>query len=203
MQLSRKIKLLAISVILSVFPACWTYSLHPLAEDNDPHLIYDPALEGNWQSADRSTPMLIISGDAKSLSYALQFVRRPDTDCHCSSEDVPDLHFDARLVQLGPTRFLDAVPRGDAQGIGALPTHTIFKVIGLPESLSFSALNDDWLCNQTRPKLGECINGDFLLSAPTNVLQDFLQKHATDKELFRESGADDLLHRVKEPLPEQ
>lgn len=202
MNLTRGIKLLAIAAALSALPACWTYSLHPLAEDNDPHLIYDPVLEGKWESEDQSSPMLIISGDAKSVSYSLQLVKPHETSCNCDPEDVPDIHYDAHMTQLGMTRFLDAVPRGDAQGIGALPAHNILKVLGTPDSLRFIALNDDWLCNQTRLRVGECVNGDFLLTSPSNVLQEFLQKHGSDKELFREPDSL-VLNRIKEPAPEK
>jgi hypothetical protein len=41
-----KAGLLALAIISIVtLPSCWTYSLHPLAEANDPRLIYDPVLE--------------------------------------------------------------------------------------------------------------------------------------------------------------
>ena len=72
MHTTRAVKLLVIAAILTAFPACWTYSLHPIAEENDPHLIYDPALEGTWQVGNvQNDPTLIITGDTKLLTYSL------------------------------------------------------------------------------------------------------------------------------------
>jgi hypothetical protein len=73
MNIHRGVKLLIVSAVLIAFPACWTYSLHPIAEENDPHLIYDPALEGTWQVGDnQNEPLLIVTGDQKSLTYSLR-----------------------------------------------------------------------------------------------------------------------------------
>lgn len=198
MQPKRTVMMLLIAACLTALPACWTYSLHPVAEDNDPHLIYDPTLEGTWQfSHDKSEPLLVISGDAKSLAYSLQMVKPSEENCNCSPGDVPDIRYDGRLVQLEANRFLDAFPRGDAQGVGSFPSHTFLKISVAHDSMSLSPPSDEWLCNQSRLKLGECINGDFLVTVPTDVLQAFLQKHGSDKELFPEPGADDFLERVK------
>jgi len=203
MQSNRGVKLLIIVAVLITFPACWTYSLHPIAEDNDPHLIYDPALEGNWRSSDnQSEPVLIVTGDAKLLTYSLQLVKASETGVH---DDAPDVRFDAKMVQLGANRFLDALPQGDAQGLGSLPAHNILKVTLTHDSLALILPSEDWLCNQARLKLGECTNGDFLLTAPTDILQGFLQKHGSDDDLFpKPSDSDgDIFHRVQEPRPEK
>ena len=80
MQSNRGLKLLIIAIVLITFPACWTYSLHPIAEDNDPHLIYDPALEGTWKSSDsQNEPLLLITGDPKLLTYSLRLVKFSET----------------------------------------------------------------------------------------------------------------------------
>jgi len=197
MHTTRAVKLLVIAAILTAFPACWTYSLHPIAEENDPHLIYDPALEGTWQVGNvQNDPTLIITGDAKLLTYSLRVVKSPETSAH---DDGPDVRFDAKMVQLGANRFLDALPQGDAQGLGSLPAHNILKVILNHESLALILPNDNWLCNAARLKLGECTNGDYLLTASTDILQAFLQKHGSDNDLFPKPSDGDLFHRVQEP----
>jgi hypothetical protein len=62
--------------------------LQPLAENNDPQLIYDPALEGKWKHPDRDDYcLLVISGDAKKREYALRYAapaEHQDT-CRCLS----------------------------------------------------------------------------------------------------------------------
>jgi hypothetical protein len=201
MCINRKIKLLLLAAALTVFPACWTYSLHPIAEENDPHLIYDPALEGTWQVGNgQNDPTLIVTGDAKSLSYSLRLVKSPEANVH---DDAPDIRFDARMVQLGANRFLDALPQGDAQGIGSFPAHNILKVTLNHDSLALVLPSENWLCNATHLKLGECTNGDFLLTASTDILQGFLQKHGSDSDLFSKPSGEDIFHRVPEPRTEK
>jgi hypothetical protein len=193
MNMHRGVKLLIVSAVLIAFPACWTYSLHPIAEENDPHLIYDPALEGTWQVSDnQNEPLLIFTGDPKSLTYSL---RLSETN---AKDDAPDVRFDAKMVQLGANRFLDALPQGDAQGLGSLPAHNILKVTLTHDSLALILASEDWLCNAPRLKLGECTKGDFLLTAPTDALQGFLQKYGSDNDLFPKPSDKDLFHRLQE-----
>jgi hypothetical protein len=65
---TKFVLLTAMLVSLAVLPACWTYSLHPLYEDDDQHLTYDPALEGRWQQTGNEcqTCRLFITGDSKA-----------------------------------------------------------------------------------------------------------------------------------------
>ncbi|MCU1268765.1 MAG: hypothetical protein JWN74_59 [Acidobacteriaceae bacterium] len=194
--------LLALAVMsIATFPACWTYSLHPIAEDNDPHLIYDPALEGTWKSSGgQNEPLIIITGDSKLLTYSLLLVKFSETG---RQDDAPDVRFDGKMVQLGSNRFFDALPQGDAQGLGSLPAHNILKVTLTHDSLALVLPSDDWLCKETRMKLGECINQGFLLTAPTDILQSFLQKHGSDNDLFPKPSDGDFMHRVQESQSEK
>jgi hypothetical protein len=196
MCINRGIKLLIIAAALAAFPACWTYSLHPIAEENDPHLIYDSALAGTWQAGNgQDDPTLMVTGDASSLSYSLRLVKSSETNVH---DDAPDIRFSAKMIQLGANRFLDAVPQGEAQGLGSFPAHNILKVTMNHDSLALVLPSEGWLCNATHLKLGECTNGDFFLTASTDILQGFLQKHGSDSELFPKPSEDDVFHRVPE-----
>lgn len=197
MRTNQGLRLLVIVAVLTLLPACWTYSLHPIVEENDPHLIYDPALEGTWQAGNgQDDPTLIVTGDAKLLSYSLRLVKSWQTNVH---DDAPDIRFDAKMIQLGANRFLDALPQGDAQGLGSFPAHNILKVTMNHDSLALVLPSEGWLCNATHLKLGECTNGDFFLTASTDILQGFLQKHGSDSELFPKPSDGDLFHRVPEP----
>jgi len=201
MRINRGVTLLVIAAALTLLPACWTYSLHPIAEENDPHLIYDPALEGTWQvGSGQNDPTLIVTGDPKLLTYSLRLVKTSETIVH---DDAPDVRFDAKMVQLGANRFLDALPQGDAQGLGSFPAHNILKVTLNHDLLALILPSEDWLCNATRLKLGECTNGDYLLTAPTDILQAFLQKHGSDNDLFPNPSDGDRFHRLQETRSEK
>lgn len=196
MKLRTRIGLTTILAGLILWPGCWTYSVHPLSEDDDRHLIYDPLLTGIWQTSDRSK--IMISGDSNAQQYTVTFTDLQEGPKHNSNE--PDMRFSARLVQLGAVRFLDAVPNADAAGMGALPTHSIFKVFLTADSLALAPLSDSWLCGTSEAEqaiLGECSNGDFVLTAHTDVLQDFVNNHADDEGVFPEPSEDDTWHRER------
>ena len=198
---TKFVLLTAMLVSLAVLPACWTYSLHPLYEDDDQHLTYDPAPEGTWQQTGNEcqTCRLLISGDSRAQQYTLQLIDLQKAKCNCGSADGPEIKFEGHLVQLGSHRFLDAVSQSDAEGMDAIPAHNIFKITAEGDSLSLMALSDDWLCHTPeaeQARLGECMDGDFVFTATTEVLQDFVQNHAEDEGVFPSPGDDDEWHRA-------
>ena len=180
---------------LVVLPACWTFSLQPLAEAGDPQVIYDPALEGRWPSDPNDGCALVIRGKAKDRDYTLQFLDLPGHKHACRDQpgraglgfDGP--RFSGQLIQLGGASFLDAVPTTN-QGFGYIPGHSIFKLES--DSEGFFLINADggWLCQDaTALKLGTCMDGQiFLFTATTETLQDFVKKHADDEKVFPKPG---------------
>lgn len=182
---------------LAVLSGCWTYSLHPLYGDDDPNLTYEPALEGTWKSADGDV-CLIITGESKSQEYSVQLVPDDKSKADSDRQKDSDSTYTGRLVQVATERFLDVVRSGDGMP-GVIRAHTLFKVSIEKDSLSLSPLNDDWLCSATEDEqaaLGQCIRGDFILTASTAVLQDFIRDHRDDERVFSTIDEADALHRV-------
>ena len=193
--------LLAIAVAaLSVLSGCWTYSLHPLYSDGDSALIYEPALEGTWKSG-HDDLLLIITGDSKSQEYTLRLVDGGKSGNGSDADHRSELVYTGRLVQLAAERFLDAVPGGE--GIpGAIAAHNVFKVAVERGAISLSLLDVNGLCGAPEAQqvvLGQCIDGDFILTASTDVLQDFVRKHSDDEEVFPTMDEEDRFHRVAKP----
>jgi hypothetical protein len=198
MKLQTKIGLTIILAGLILLPGCWTYSLHPLSENDDQHLAYDPLLEGVWQPGDSDCSKIVIAGDSKAQQYTVTLIDLEKSP-KCNGTE-PGIRFATRLVQLGADRFLDVVPSGDAAGIGALPAHSVFKVFLNADSLALVPLSDSWLCGTSEAEqanLGECLDGDFVLTAHTDVLQEFVKNHADDGGVFPEPSADDTWHRER------
>jgi len=183
---------------LAFLPGCWTYSLHSLYRDDDPRLAYDSTLTGTWEN--RNSDCLVIAGDSKTQQYTLQlFDKGSEIKCRCASTDSAGIRYAGNLVQLGPARFLDVVPGGDAVGMGTIPAHSIFKIVFDHDSLFLVPLSDSWLCSAPEAeqyRLGECIDGDFLLTASSDVLQDFVQNHADDDGVFPTLDGDATWHRA-------
>jgi hypothetical protein len=186
---------------LAFLPGCWTYSLHSLYRDDDPRLAYDPTLTGTWENrnSDCQTSQLVIAGDSKSQHYTLQLFDKGEIECHSASNDSAGIRYAGNLVQLGTARFLDVVPGGDAAGMGAIPAHSILKIVVEHDSLFLVPVSDSWLCSAPEAeqyRLGECIDGDFVLTASSDVLQDFVQSHADDDGVFPTLDGDATWHRA-------
>jgi hypothetical protein len=193
----KNISLMLAIVALAFLPGCWTYSLHSLCRDDDPGLAYDPTLTGTWEN---KNSQLVIAGDSKTQQYTLQLSDKDEIKCHCAANDSAGIPYAGNLAQLGTARFLDVVPGGDAAGMGAIPAHSIFKIVIEDDSLFLVPLSDSWLCSAPeaeQDRLGECIDrSDFVLTASSDVLQDFVQNHADDDGVFPTVDGDAAWHRA-------
>ena len=107
MKTARKV--VSLLIALTGLPALLSYSTRsrqPLAENNDPQLTYDPALEGKWKHPDHDDYcLLVISGDAKKQEYTLRYAAptKHQDACRCQPNG-PDFNeagpFSGHLFQL-------------------------------------------------------------------------------------------------------
>ncbi len=205
MKTVRKVVAFLIALTaLPVPPSYSTRSLQPLAENNDPQLIYDQALEGKWKHPDRDDHcLLIISGDAKKREYTLSYAApaKHQDACRCQPNG-PDFSevgpFSGHLFQLGGGRFLDIVrPKGADADFGECssrgpvegktPTHSIVKVWLDQKTLWLTDADCGCSCREVeaeQSEIGTCVGGTFVLTAPTEAIQAFVKKHATDERYF-------------------
>jgi hypothetical protein len=214
-------KLVSLLIAFTVLPAPPSYStrsLQSLAENNDPQLIYDPALEGKWKHPDRDDHcFLVISGDAKKREYTLRYAApaKHQDACRCQSNgtDMTEVGtFSGHLFQLGGGRFLDIVrPEGAvrdfgdcssrAQVEGKTPTHSILKVWLDHKTLWLTDADCGCSCRDVEAEqneVGTCeVGGTFVFTAPAEAIQAFIRKHATDEKVFRKGG--DFRLRVGKP----
>lgn len=124
-------KMVLILVLALLPPSCGpTDFLNPLYTKKD--LVFDPLLPGIWEAkGDGETDFLNIQRSANGC-YALKFtVLRNDSE---DSEGPKHIDFDACLVQLGQTRFLDTEPNE----IPVRPTVEKFHLRPPPDSRSES-----------------------------------------------------------------
>jgi hypothetical protein len=205
-----RLKIVLLAGLLGAFAllsACWVSSIQPLYDQE--HLVYDGALVGRWQP-EPDDSILAIEGDVDHKTYTLQYVSSADNKkdvCKDNLASPPvDLElsgpFAGHLVQLGSVRFLDVFPDGfSGSNLGWIPSHTIFKVSVDPRKLSLTPPNASWLCDSTHPNgnvVGQCGSDpdgytDFLFTATTPVLQEFLREHASDGEVYS-PGSQDLVY---------
>jgi hypothetical protein len=155
-------------------------------------------LEGTWKG--ESNEWITMTGDSKLKKYQLEWVR-VSSNAEAQPKTDFDFTFSGRLVELGAERFLDAVPEGDGIA-GAIPAHNVFKVSVHGDTLVLSPLNVDWLCSASQADqaaLGQCMDGDFILTASTDVLQEFVREHSDDEQVFPEMDDSDGFRRVAKP----
>jgi len=212
MKAQRRFLFLTIMVVsIGLLPGCWVYSLHPLYEDGDKHLTYDSSLEGTWrQTSGDFDCLLVITRDTKEQEYQLKYAAPPENkDGSRENQSQPDSWEEAgpflgHLVQFSSSRFLDVLPKNqNISKLSYIPGHSIFKLSVEGRKLSLAPPSDDWLCREANKlAIGECGDGpynDFIFTASTPALQDFVQKHANNAEVFPKSDSDFDFYRVEKP----
>lgn len=173
-----------------VLAGCFVPSVNPLYTEKD--LVFDPALVGTWGEPKDDERYTFARAGEKAYTWT---VKEKDG----SSE------FDARLLQLGEHRFLDALlvrMKGEWKGSSfgriatvARPAHIFFKVELTNATLRLGGLHPDWLGKllKEQPALiahewvKEPDAGDdprVLLTASTADLQKFILKYVGDTNVF-------------------
>lgn len=188
---SNSMLLTALAAIVLLCSCMPVYSIHPFFTAKD--MVFDPALLGNWYEPDDngnkgSVVIEEMDFDGKSgYEIALHGI----TD----KPSVPELSekFDARLFQLGGTRFLDLVQSDLRSGeeqllVMALPAHIIAEVSLEGDALRLHFLDDEWVTKNLKSGAvsvaHEVEDGTPVLTAPTADLQQLLLAHANDEKAF-------------------
>ena len=119
---------------LLLLTGCIVPSLHQLYTEED--LIFDQALLGGWVNEDSSEFLFFEMSDENG--YKLIF-----------SEGDSECEFEARLLKIGKTMFLDLFPFKSNQDWSEchllLPTHLFLLVKQIEPTLQLATLDPDWL----------------------------------------------------------
>jgi hypothetical protein len=165
-------------------------SLHPLYTPKD--VIYDPKLIGAWtepNSSDWGTWEFRVATEPNS--YTMIFT---DKDKKIGS-------FKVHLLKLDKTLFLDIFPGNDSNlqqlnslyAMHLLPAHTFMKIDQIEPTLKMRFMDAKNFAKrlEKEPKLLkheilEDSGAEIVLTASTKELQEFMRKHANDKDVFGE-----------------
>lgn len=174
-----KSKSLAVLTLISLFLVGCIPSLHPLYTEND--LVFEPSLLGNWVEKGGEVSYEFITND--SSSYTMIY-----------TEDSIPSKFTAYLTNVGDHLFLDLLPEKPECGNEfhkeyLIPTHSFFKVSIEKDVLTLDGLDVDWfrdLYQEGKTELSrEVIQGyDFVLTASTKELREFVLKYAENESAF-------------------
>ena len=179
---------LAAAALTLILGGCVT-SLQPLFTEKD--LVFDPALIGIW--GDNEDMTWCFEKQTKGAQDGDTAYRLVVTQKEVTS---PML---AGLGKIGEHRFLCLYPDleeikerklGDLYQAALIPGYLIAKITQEGPTLEVALLNHSWVQKfvEKDPKAirHEKVEGRVILSAPTEELQQFLLKHADQKELWEE-----------------
>jgi hypothetical protein len=191
----RTAKIFIIFGIMLLIVGC-VPSLHPLFTEKD--LVFEPSLVGTWVGEGDKTTWTFqkAEDDAYELVYA---------------EGKVPAKFDAHLLRLGKSLFLDIYPAdteihekidNDFYQFHLIPAHTFSKVWIEGDVLHLGMLDHDWLkkmidnkkVNISHERLSDEPSPMIVLTASTKALQKFVLKYAEDTEAFPMGD----LHRQKD-----
>ena len=187
----KKILLALLAVALCGLIGCIPTSINPLYTGQD--LVFDPALIGVWRG----------EGDSKE-TWAFEKAGDAEYKSIYTEGDGKIGRFEAHLLKLGNTRFLDFFP--DESGIEEmnrsgfykfhlLRTHSFLKVTQIEPALQMAPLDLKWLREFLgknpeairHHKIGEGDETQIVLTASTPELRKFVEKHLKTEGAFGET----------------
>ncbi len=176
----KRMMLVAVCAAAAVMFGC-VPSLQPLYTGKD--LVFEPKLIGTWASADNKQALAFNKGsDDKSYEVL------------ATDENGAVSKLDAHLVRLGNDLFFDTTVKdadlkGDFAKFHLLPAHLFTKITLSGDTLTYAALNFDWIKKQNEAKKlalrHEVIEATVVLTAPTKELREFLRKNAGTADAFQ------------------
>jgi hypothetical protein len=185
--------LLTVWVIGLVAVSGCVRSLHPLYTEDD--LVYKRELLGTWVEQDTAGTWSFTRAGEKR--YLLTHRQKGYQSGFMHSETVPgdSAVFEVHLSQFGEFLFMDLYPeplerRNDLCKVHWIPVHTISRIWLENDALKMSMLSAEWLdkmIDEDKLKIAhERIEGEIILTAPTEVLQQLVISFANDPEAFPE-----------------
>ncbi len=190
-------KKIVMGVLLLSVLGCIPVSLNGIYTDKDS--IFDSSLVGRWVSEDEEH--ILNFSRAGDLEYKVVYI----------DEENKTGTFKAHLVKLGENLFLDLFPNepqsqdSGAYWIHLFPVHSFVWIKQMEPTLQIYCMNLDWLKKylEKNPEAlkHEMADGDrLILTASTKELQEFLVKHVTTEDAFREWGTFAKLQPVEKPV---
>jgi len=187
--MKKKLLALVLAALCGVF-GCIPTSINPLYTGQD--LVFDPALIGVWRG----------EGNTKE-TWAFEKAGDTEYKFVYTEDDGKTGQFEAHLLKLGNTKFLDFFP--DESGIEdmnrsgfykmhLLRTHSFLKVTQIEPALQMAPLDLKWLREFLgknprairHHKIGEGDEAQIVLIVSPPELREFVEKHLKTEGAFGE-----------------
>jgi len=173
--------ILAASTVCLALAGCYVQSLHTLASDDV--MTFDAELVGTWV-AEEDEEFVFTLIDTTRGTYAL-----------LCDESGSQARFDAFLVELGGSTFLDIYPEEPQTENGfykdhLMRVHNILKLQRDADTLWVADFDAEWLATMIAQKKVTIdhvpLDGAVLLTATTKDLQNLVRKYAKTPEALTE-----------------
>lgn len=166
---------------------CWVYTVQPLVE-NEEQLVFDKALLGAWWQPEAGCTVT-LSRFYEEKYYRLVYAAPPKkTGGGCLLDAGRSAGFEARMIRINGTQFMDLYPVDREKLHHDLSLHSFYKVKTLGDTLTLIPMDYDWAKAQwQQSKLDvPAREGDdsLVLTADTDALQKLVADHADDAEAF-------------------
>jgi hypothetical protein len=187
MSLRGKIALALATLLSLTLCGCWVYSVHSLVDDEE-QLVFDKALLGSWWQPEAGCTVT-LSRFYEERYYRLVYAAPPKKmGGGCLLDSGRSAAFEARLIELSGTRFLDLYPVDREKLHHDLSLHSFYKVKVLGDALTLIPMDFGWTKSQwQQSKLGIAAReGDdsLVLTGDTDALQKLVSDHSDDDEAF-------------------
>lgn len=186
---TRALAILAAMGLATLLTGCWPRSLHPFYTAGD--LRAEPRLEGGW----KQTPDNGGSAEDERMRWTFKALDAQRFELLMSRGQETNA-YEARVFELGGTRFLDAFSK--TRNVDTIPAHHLFQLAEVAPTLQVRALNPDWIAKwlekhprslahvvAASPEESEARDPEsIVLTAETRDLQRFVRAHQHDPDFF-------------------
>lgn len=186
---TRTLAMLAVMVLATLLTGCWPRSLYPFYTTAD--LREEPRLVGGWKQKPENNG----SSDNEAMRWTFSAVDAKRFELLMSRGQETNA-YEARVFELGGTRFLDAFSK--IRNVDTIPAHHLFQLTEVAPTLQVRALNPDWIAKwlekhprslahvvAASPEESEARDPEsIVLTAETRELQRFVRAHQHDPEFF-------------------
>ena len=200
MRFARTTSAAALVALVLALCGCWVYTVNPLVEGED-QLIFDRALLGAWWQPEKGCT-ITFSRFYEEKFYRLVYAAPPTKENGgCLVDPGRTAAFEARMLELNGTRFLDLYPADREKLHHDLSLHSFYKLQTIGDTLTLIPMDYDWTRSQWgAKKLGiPAREGDesLVLTGETKSLQEFVADHSDNEEAFS-SKKQFIFHRKSE-----
>ena len=171
-------KYIIVAAVALLFIGCPARSIFPLLAAKD--VVFNPSLVGTWV------------GENEKETYTFQASKDKGYIVTVRDEKGDTSIYNVQAGQLGKFWFLNSLPAGGTSEYHMVPTNLVWQMWLAGDTLRLTSLEGDWLRKMIdSAKLAiphVVMNGDVILTASTEELQQFVLHYANDTEAFPEPG---------------